>query len=338
MQLSSLQSHQYFIPTFIAIVGFLILLLFRTVFRRYWSNWLKKNPNSFSSAVLKITRIPSVYWCIAIALHFAIDLSDIPIHQARPIAKLIHVALILSIFNVLSQIAVMGCKNYLARSNGLLLGLVRSTFLIVGILISLSIFGVSIAPLLTALGVGGLAVALALKDTLENFFAGLYLLSEGALKVGDFIRLDSGQEGVILDIGWRTTRIKTSQNSAILIPNSKLSQSLVTNFNIPDHKITVTLPVAVGVQADLNRVEKLLLEVIKNSTEDVAGVINSPEATVLFAGLQPDGNLLFNLNVMIQSFKQQSSAVSELRKRIFKSLLENQIPLPQVDPRIPVRT
>ena len=337
MIFSTLSTQHYFIPSIITLISFLVLLLIRTVLRRYWKQWNKKNPHPFSPAALSLTRIPSVYWCLAIALHFGIELSDLPDHQAHQATKLIHVTLVLSFFNALSQVAVMACKNFLARSNGLLLGLVRGTFVIVGILIALSILGISIAPILTALGVGGLAVALAIKDTLENLFAGLYLLSEGALRVGDLIRLDSGQEGTILDIGWRTTRIKTSNNNALLIPNSKLSQSLVTNFNLPEHKLGITLPISVGIQSDLNKVEKVLLEIVKKSTEDVSGVISYPEPTVLFQGLQSDGNILFNLNFSINDVKNQVSAVSEVRKRIFKAILENQIPLPQTNP-IGIRT
>jgi small-conductance mechanosensitive channel len=329
---SKLSTQHYFLPSIITLVSFLVLLLIRTALRRYWKQWNKKNPHPFSPAALSLTRIPSVYWCLAIALHFGIELSDLPDHQAHQATKLIHVTLVLSFFNALSQVAVMACKNFLARSNGLLLGLVRGTFVVVGILIALSILGISIAPILTALGVGGLAVALAIKDTLENLFAGLYLLSEGALRVGDLIRLDSGQEGTILDIGWRTTRIKTSNNNALLIPNSKLSQSIVTNFNLPEHKLGITLPISVGIQSDLNKVEKVLLEIVKKSTEDVSGVISYPEPTVLFQGLQSDGNLLFNLNFSINDVKNQTSAVSEVRKRIFRAVLENQFPLPQTNP------
>jgi len=329
---SKFSSQHYFLPSVITLVSFLVLLLIRTVLRRYWKQWNKKNPHPFSPAALSLTRIPSVYWCLAIALHFGIELSDLPDHQAHQATKLIHVTLVLSFFNALSQVAVMASKNFLARSNGLLLGLVRGTFVVVGILIALSILGISIAPILTALGVGGLAVALAIKDTLENLFAGLYLLSEGALRLGDLIRLDSGQEGTIMDIGWRTTRIKTSNNNALLIPNSKLSQSIVTNFNLPEHKLGITVPVLLGVKTDLNQVEKVLLETVKKSTEDVTGIISYPEPTVLFQGLQSDGNLLFNLNFSINDVKNQTSAVSEIRKRIFRVVLENQFPLPQTNP------
>lgn len=329
MLLSQIQSGPYFKPILITALSFWILVFLRTLLRSYWKRWSAKNPHPFSPAALKITKIPSFYWCLAIALHLGMEVCDLPPAQAKRIDQLIHITLVLSIFNVLSQLAVMASKAFLVRTNGLLLGLIRGSIMVVGVLISLSILGISIAPILTALGVGGLAVALAIKDTLENLFAGLYLLSEGALRVGDLIRLDSGQEGVILDIGWRTTRIKTSQNNALLIPNSKLSQSLVTNFNLPEHKLGISIPVLVSCRADVDKVELLLINVIKKSTEDVVGILNSPEATVVFSGLQADGNLLFNLNCFIQNFKQQTSTLSEIRKRIFKSLIENQIPLPE---------
>lgn len=334
MLLTRLQSNPYFIPWVVTFFSFLALLFLRTLIRTYWKRWNNKNPTPFSPAVLKITRIPSIYWSLAIALHVGMELCDLPKTQARRLDQLIHITLILSVFNVISQIAVMASKAFLVRTNGLLLGLIRGSIIVIGLLISLTVLGISIAPILTALGVGGLAVALAIKDTLENLFAGLYLLSEGALRVGDMIRLDSGQEGVILDIGWRTTRIKTSQNNALLIPNSKLSQSLVTNLNLPEHKIGVTIPVFVGIKADMGQVEKILLEVIKKSTEEVAGIVNSPEATVIFGGLQSDGNVLFNLNCFVNNFRQQTSTVSEIRKRIFKTLLENKIPMPESTPVI----
>lgn len=329
MYLSQLEKNPYFIPIVVTTLSFFVLLFLRTLLRSYWKSWNNKNPHPFSPAALKVTRIPSVYWCLAIALHLGMEVCDLPKAQARRLDQLIHITLVLSVFNVISQIAVMASKAFLARTNGLLLGLIRGSIIVVGLLISLSILGISIAPILTALGVGGVAVALAIKDTLENLFAGLYLLSEGALKVGDMIRIDSGQEGVILDIGWRTTKIKTGQSNTLLIPNSKLSQSLVTNFNLPEQKIGVTIPVTVGAKANLDQVEQVLLQVIKICTEEVAGVLNSPEATVVFLGLQPDGNLLFNLNCFVQNFKQQTAALSEVKKRIFRTLLENQIPLPE---------
>ncbi|MCC6347545.1 MAG: mechanosensitive ion channel, partial [Nitrospirales bacterium] len=131
-------------------------------------------------------------------------------------------------------------KSYIRKSSfplsttGLAYGVLKGTTLLLGLLIILSFLGISIAPLITALGIGGLAVALALKDTLSNLFAGLHILMERSLRIGDFVRLDAGQEGYIEDITWRTTRIRTLANNMVVIPNDKLAQSVVTNYCLPD--------------------------------------------------------------------------------------------------------
>ncbi len=100
-------------------------------------------------------------------------------------------------------------------------------------MILLNLLGVSITPILTALGVGGIAVALALQDTLANLFAGFYVSLAGQLRVGDYIKLDSGGEGYITDITWRSTTIRALQNNLIIVPNAKLAQAIVANYHLP---------------------------------------------------------------------------------------------------------
>ena len=111
--------------------------------------------------------------------------------------------------------------------------------------------GLSITPMLTALGVGGLAVALALQDTLANLFAGVYITIAGQIRVGDYLRLDSGQEGYVADIGWRSTRIRMLPNNLVLVPNAKLSQAIVTNYYLPDRELAVLVEVGVDYGSDL---------------------------------------------------------------------------------------
>ena len=106
---------------------------------------------------------------------------------------------------------------------GLTRTLTRFAVLATGLLVLLAYLNISITPMLTALGIGGLAVALALQDTLANFFAGLHILVERPIFVGDYIRLESGQEGVVTDIGWRTTRIRTLSANMVVVPNTKIT-------------------------------------------------------------------------------------------------------------------
>ena len=105
---------------------------------------------------------------------------------------------------------------------------------LLGVVWLLAAFQVDIRPMLTALGVGGLAVALALQDTLSNLFSGFYVAVAGQVRLGDYIKLNTGEAGYVTDIGWRSTTIRELANNLIIVPNSKLSQAIVTNYHLPD--------------------------------------------------------------------------------------------------------
>ena len=152
----------------------------------------------------------------------------------------------------------------------------KATIWIIGGLVLLSGLGISVTPLLTALGVGGLAVALALQDTLSNFFAGIHLLMERPIRVGDFIRLESGQEGYVEDIGWRTTRIRMLPNNMVIVPNGKLAQSILTNYYLPEPRMAVLIPISVSYHADPDHIERVLVEEASGAIGHLAGLLAEP--------------------------------------------------------------
>jgi len=125
---------------------------------------------------------------------------------------------------------------------------VRIAIVAIGLLVALGTFGISIAPALTALGVGGLAVALGLKDTLSNLFAGIALLASRQVVPGDFIRFDGG-EGYVVDISWRITTVRDAAGAYIYVPNEKLAQSTLTSFARGGEQLSV--PFAVPQATDL---------------------------------------------------------------------------------------
>ena len=124
---------------------------------------------------------------------------------------------------------------------------------ILGSLILLRHFNVSITPILTALGVGGLAVALALQDTLSNLFGGFYVAVAGQVRLGDYIKLNTGEEGYVTDIGWRCTTFRAPANNMIIVPNAKLAQAIVTNYNLPEKRMAANFVVTVGYDCDPGR-------------------------------------------------------------------------------------
>src|SRR3984885_9685313 len=140
----------------------------------------------------------------------------------------------------------------------------------IGGLVLLSSLGVAITPLLTALGVGGLAVALALQDTLSNLFAGVHILTSRKVQPGDFIQLDNGMQGYVEDTNWRNTIIRQLPN-IIIVPNATVASSIVTNYHLPEHEISVTVPCSVSYESDLEHVERVTVEVGREVMRDVKG-------------------------------------------------------------------
>jgi small-conductance mechanosensitive channel len=325
------------IPFLIALASTTALLVLRGVAFRVLHKWAAVTDTKIDDITIKALRAPSIYWCIAIGLYIGVAVSELPEKYILYISKAIHVLVILSISIATANLAGKIFIDYVHKANlpipttGLAYGILKGTILILGFLIILSVLGISITPLITALGVGGLAVALALQDTLANLFAGIHILMEKSIRVGDFIRLETGQEGYVEDITWRTTRVKMLPNNMVVIPNSKLSQSIVTNYYLPEKRMALLIPVGVSYSSDPDKVEKILVEEAKKAVGQVPGLLGEPEPFVRFIPGFGDSSLDFTLICQIQEFVDQYLAQHELRKRIFKRFNEEgiEIPFPQ---------
>jgi len=245
--------------------------------------------------------------------------------------------IILSITVVAANLVTRVFIRYIDRSSvsvqstGLLNTIIKTAVYLIGFIIILNILGISIAPLITALGIGGLAVALALKDTLENLFAGIHIMAEKTVRVGDFIRLETGQEGYVEDISWRTTRIRMLPNNMIVIPNSKLAQSIVVNYFLPEKTMSFQIPISVSYDSDPELVEKILIEEVKKAIKEVPGLLSEPSPVVRFIPGFGESSLDFTLVCHVKEFVDQYPVQHELRKRIFKRFQQEgiEIPFPQ---------
>jgi small-conductance mechanosensitive channel len=139
-------------------------------------------------------------------------------------------------------------------STSILGNIIKVILYCLGFILILQNFGIAIAPLVTALGVGGLAVALALQPTLSNLFSGLQIIASGKINIGDFVQLENGKNGFVRDITWRNTTIETGQNNIIIVPNSKMADSIVENFFLINREITFYVQVGVAYDSDLEKV------------------------------------------------------------------------------------
>jgi small-conductance mechanosensitive channel len=175
--------------------------------------------------------------------------------------------------------------------------------------------GVSLAPALTALGVGSLAVALALQDTLSNFFAGVYLVTDKPVRPGDFIRVDPSFEGYVESIGWRSTHLRTLNNNLVILPNASLSKAIITNYSLPTQQVASSVRVDVAFDADLDKVEDALADEAKRAS-DLPGMAEAPAPSVVMSPGFVDGGVGFTVSFHVRSFADQGVVQPALRKRI----------------------
>ncbi|MBA5220263.1 MULTISPECIES: mechanosensitive ion channel family protein [Streptomyces] len=211
--------------------------------------------------------------------------------------------------------AVTQSRSGVAGSATIFVNITRVVVLAIGFLVMLQTLGVSIAPLLTALGVGGLAVALALQDTLANLFAGIHILASKTVQPGDYIKLSSGEEGYVVDINWRQTTVRQLSNNLVVIPNGQLAKANMTNFTRPELDLTVLVQVGVGYESDLEHVERVTLEVVAEVMTGITGALPEHEPAVRFHTFG-DSRIGFTVILGVAEFSDQYRIKHEFIKRL----------------------
>jgi small-conductance mechanosensitive channel len=322
-----------FWPAVAGVIVAVVSLIFRhalfVAFRR-WTGHTNDN-----SLFLQAVRVPSMLWCVVFGFFVTIEVYDIPARLSGQINRVLEAAIILSVTITVagalgSLVAAASERRSIAVGvTGLARTSVRMTVLIIGALILLSSLGIAITPLLTALGVGGLAVALALQDTLSNLFAGIHLLADRPIRVGDYVRLSlENVEGWVIDVGWRSTRIRMLQNNVVIVPNSKVSQSVITNFDLDETRLALPIRIGVSYEADPERVEQILVDEARRAAPEVAGMLAEPAPTARLIPGFGEYSLDFTLVCWVARFPDQFNVQSELRKRLLKRLRAEGIEMP----------
>lgn len=177
---------------------------------------------------------------------------------------------------------------------------------------------VKITALVASLGVASLAVALALQDTLANFFAGIYVMADRPVRVGDFVRLENGEDGYVIEIGWRSTKIRTLPNNVIIIPNSKLAQSVITNYYLPGQETSFVVKCGVAYGSDLDKVEKVTVKAAKDVQQSVEGATKNFEPFIRFNEFG-DSNINFSIILRVDEPVGKYLVLHELVKRLTKA-------------------
>lgn len=315
------------IPVTLLIVTILAGLLVRKVLFRAVQSWAKGADSKLDLLIIDTLRGPILLWAIILGLHIATQNSEIPTRYLQYIPKTLTALWGLSLTLAASHLGGSMIRFYGNQVSGvrsvtsLSQKLVQFSILIVGVLWLLKVvFDVSLTPVLTTLGVGGLAVALALQDTLSNLFAGFYVSISGLVHIGDYIRLNSGEEGYVSDINWRCTTMRTRVNNLVVIPNSKLGQAIYTNYFLPDGRMVGSILCGVAADSDVDQVDQILRDEAVVSAAAVESVLSDPAPSVRFNPGPWNGALVFQIVFSVNQFADMPVARSEMRKLIYKRL------------------
>ena len=279
-------------------------------------------------------RIPSLLWCLVVAAWAGLEAASLPAHLAGRLEVLLQALVIATTTITAAGLLAVGVARAASQHGltvamtGLARSVIRVTVIVVGSLMALGHLGVAVTPLLTALGVGGLAAALALQDTLSNLFSGFHLLVDKPIRVGDLIRLENGVEGTVTDIGWRSTRVLTFSSNEVIVPNAKLAQSILTNYSVPTPETSVGIRVGVTYRSDPERVRCILEEEALGAVGKIPGLLADPRpSAALIPGFE-DASLTFTLDCHIACFTDQWAVQDGLRRRILLRFREEGVEMP----------
>ena len=303
------------------------------VISRWLTKWANKTSWQWDEVAIRAVRKGLPFWSALLGLYVAVGLWPMDARWSQAIIRIIFAVGWLSLTVVTSDLAAKLIRLYSSQFSAAMpvtsitQNIVKLAIIAVGALMVLNGLGVSVTPILTALGVGGLAVALALQDTLSNLFAGFYLSVSRHIRVGDYIKLDTGQEGYVDDIGWRATKLRMLPNNMVLVPNSKLAQAIIINYYLPSRDLAVTVELGVAYGSDLERVERVTCEVAKTVMQDVSGGVPDFQPAVRFHTFG-EYSVQFTAVLRAKEFVDQYLLKHEFLKRLYARYRADGIQIP----------
>ncbi len=300
--------------------------------------WVVKTSWAWDDLLLKALKGPSTLWCLIAGIQAGVLASPASARVEQLSAQALSILWLLSAMLAALKVTDQLIQRYGTRFStrlpltSLTQNLAKGVILVLGALMILNSFGISITPLLTALGVGGLAVALALQDSLAGLFSGIYITTARQVRVGDYIKLESGEEGYVVDIAWRSTRIRNLPNNWIIIPNTKLAQAIVTNYDLPSQDMAVLVEMGVDYRSDLEKVERVTCEVGREVMEHVPGGVPEFQPFIRYHTFD-DSSVNFTAILRGKAFVDQYLVKHEFIKRLHRRYAQEGIVIP-----FPIRT
>ena len=324
-------SNEYFSAALILIISIILSRVFTYILKKYIERFANITKTNIDNILVEILKGPAYFFIIFIGFYIAINSLNI----LSPYEKWINGIFFIGIVIILTLILVkiidilvirwLKVKKKFERTPRLINRIINILIYIISLLIILEHFNIKLTPIIATLGVGALAVGLALQNTLSNFFAGIHIISDRPINVGDFIEIEGTQiSGHVDDIGWRSTRIKTLSNNIVIIPNSKLSESIIINNSMPQQEMSIVVQCGVSYNDDLEKVEKVTTDVARRIQKTTKGAIKTFEPFIRYHTFG-DSNINFSIILKVEKVVDKYLITHELIKELKKAYAKNKI-------------
>ena len=261
----------------------------------------------------------------------ALNLLGLPPRFLALSDQLLYIATIVVVIYFMSKVLQVLISRWFATVRGI--GARQSTvefftriiFGIVATLFVLDNLNVQLKAIWTTLGVGGVAVALALQDTLTNFFAGVYLRLDNSVEQGDYIQIEGSQEGFVGELGWRSTRMRTLSNHLVVIPNAKLATTPFTNYSVTSSEEITVLAFKISREANPENVKQILIDEANRAAKEIPEIVLVPPPTAWHVPKLGEPMQDYTLTVHVRSSRDRFNVHFALRSKIFERLAKEGI-------------
>jgi small-conductance mechanosensitive channel len=326
--LSHLKLHQAVLLKLAIVAGVFVALtfIFLAVTRivLHWIGRLTGSHREWMQALLQALAPALKVAAVVIALAVALNVEPIPTRWHGLIGAIVSAGTVLALVVFADGLLTfwMGRASVrfplLDQSYGLVTALLRGLVFGLGALMFLDSVGISIGPLLATLGIGSLAIALALQETVKNTLSGFFVVIDKPLEVGDYVKLSSGQEGWLTQLGWRSSKFRMMNDNVVVVPNSQLVDTILTNLRGPDGALGVEIDLSVAAEADLQKIEDVTRAAASEAMKSANGDASKLVPSVFF---QNATGAAFGLAVFLRV--AESADIEKVRHEFIKRLSES---------------
>jgi len=329
---------EYLLPVII-LLGFIAAgCLIKKILDVYVARLAKRTKTKIGNILLASIKTPLLVIFTLIGANLALQYVPVPPRISPLIPPVFKIAIAIVATYCVVKIA-SGLVNYwwgtrpsMKTITPLIDNVLKILIAFIGLMVVLNILGISVTAPLAAMGLGGLIIGLALQNTLSEFLAGIYIMTDRPVRVGDYVKLETGQEGYVVNIGWRSTRVRELPNNIIVIPNSKLAGCIVTNYYLPEQELSVLVQVGVHYDSNLEKVERVTCEVAKEVLNRVPGCVKEFEPFIRYHTFD-SSSINFSVILRAKEYVDRYLLTHEFVKALHKRYKKEEITIP-----FPIRT